>query len=172
MSSNQKMLITFGVGLIIGALAVWLWYEKSPGSTLENLMKQASSTEMVAGGNTTSGENTSLLVTGLVGIGGGLTVADQAAGTSVLVSTVDMPLDGWVAVHENTNGVPGNILGAHRYDKGHITDASITLLRGTVAGSAYFAVLYTDNGDRAFDPHVDMPMRTSSGMILASFVAK
>jgi len=73
-------------------------------------------------------------------------VKDQKAGSNVFISRVELTKDGWVAIRE----VEGNILGAGRFDKGVHQD-SVVLLRDTVVGQQYYAVLYADDGDKLFN---------------------
>src|SRR3989338_895756 len=47
-----------------------------------------------------------------------VSVSNQVAGDMVKLGSVDMTVDGWVVVHEERDGKPGNILGAQRFDAG------------------------------------------------------
>jgi hypothetical protein len=179
LSVTQKMLATFLVGLLLGAGGTWLWFNDSEGGSV------ATDEE----GEEVTDENGDALI-GTGGLGGtqtggvggaGITVSgegsvavlDQAAGASVLVESASLPVLGWVAIHEDMNGAPGWILGARRLEAGSATAVEVPLLRGTTAGGTYYAVIHADNGDRAFDPHTDLPVATALGsMIVDTFMAQ
>lgn len=184
LTNNQKMLATFIVGFVIGGGSVWLWQMPSidgllPFARYGNVLKQEPSDS--TGSTALAPSATGLTPNVKIGSGtfsipvtgeGSVIVAHQPAGIVVVLARVNMPRDGWVAIHEKSSGALGNILGAHRFDAGTMS-GTVELLRGTLAGNTYYAVLYSDNGDRAFDPHVDLPMSTANGdMIFASFVAQ
>ncbi|OGZ96578.1 MAG: hypothetical protein A3B34_02780 [Candidatus Sungbacteria bacterium RIFCSPLOWO2_01_FULL_54_21] len=96
---------------------------------------------------------------------------NQTAGTMVAL-TVKAEKDTWVAIHEDKNGKPGNILGAQLFAKGTHT-GNVELLRSTTAGMKYYAMLHADNGDKKFDYAADMPLAASTGgMIAAEFMAQ
>lgn len=90
---------------------------------------------------------------------------DQPAGETVSV-IVKAEKDVWVAVHEDTGGKPGNILGAQLFTKG-TTTGKIDLLRRLMAGRKYYAILHADDGDRKFDLAKDMPLAGSTGGVIA-----
>ena len=86
---------------------------------------------------------------------------NQPAGSSAAVAVkTDSPV--WVAVHEDMNGKPGKILGAQLFNAGaHF--GKVDLLRGTVVGMKYYAMLHSDDGDRKFDPSKDQPLTSTAG---------
>lgn len=99
-------------------------------------------------------------------------VDDQPSGDLVNVTMVTLSKAGWVAIHEDTGGVPGNVLGAHRYEPG-IYLGEVTLLRPTISGKTYYAVLHLDDGDKQFDSKKDLPITGNDGKVVSdSFVAK
>lgn len=99
-------------------------------------------------------------------------VADQAPGGAVRIAAVNFDEPGWVAIRENKNGEPANIIGAKRFEPGKHQNGSVELLRQTKEGSVYFAALYRDDGDRAFDYKKDAPVTDASGNpVLVRFVA-
>jgi hypothetical protein len=68
-------------------------------------------------------------------------VNDQPAGPIVEVTMLTLSQPGWVAVYEDNNGTPGNVLGAARFEEGmHLGE--ISLLRSTEAN---------DTSEREFD---------------------
>lgn len=105
--------------------------------------------------------------------GGGMNAVsaeDQSAGMAVSV-VVKAEREIWVAVHEDTGGKPGNILGAQLFTKGTAT-GRIELLRRLMAGRKYYAMLHADNGDGVFDHTKDLPLMSSAGGAIADdFIA-
>ncbi len=100
-----------------------------------------------------------------------VSVGDQKAGTMVLASAT-LTKTGWVVVHEDRDGMPGNVLGARRMEMG-TGSIEIMLLRATSPENKYYVMLHDDDGDRQFDLHKDMPLKNSAGnAIMASFVAE
>lgn len=86
---------------------------------------------------------------------------DQSAGDAVAVS-VKTEKEAWAVIHEDAAGKPGNILGAQIFPAGeHL--GKIELLRGTEAGKKYYAMLHADDGDRAFDYALDVPIKNAGG---------
>lgn len=81
-------------------------------------------------------------------------VKDQEAGGRVFISQVSLMQSGWVAVRELAGSAYGNILGAARFDAG-VWQGEVRLLRATIAGNMYAAVMYQDDGDGIFDHQKD-----------------
>lgn len=86
-----------------------------------------------------------------------ISVADQPAGDNVILKSLSIKDDSWIAIHEDFNGKPGNILGAARYRTGVHQNVSVHLLRNTVAGGIYYAMIHIDDGDDQFDFTKDTP---------------
>ena len=86
-------------------------------------------------------------------------VADQLAGTEVQISSLSLSEMGWVGVRDGD----GRVLGAGRFDAGSVKDVTISLLRATVAGESYQALLYVDDGDKIFDLQKDILITGSNG---------
>jgi hypothetical protein len=104
-----------------------------------------------------------------VATGNEISVADQAAGKSVSVESVTLTKRSWVAVQDNKDWT----LGAQRLEAGTAKDVSVALLRATVKGQTYKAVIYVDNGDGKFDIHKDTLVTKADGSVLSSaFIAK
>lgn len=103
--------------------------------------------------------------------GNAIAVNDQQPGLSVAVALVTLARDGWVVVHEDRDGKPGSILGAQRFNAGANQSGSVDLLRATEEGKVYYAMLHSDDGDRAFDHTKDLPITDPQGnVILMRFV--
>ncbi len=86
---------------------------------------------------------------------GAVSVADQSAGSSVIIESVTVPPPGvWVAVREMNGNDLGNVLGAVRVT-GPRSTVSVPLLRATEPGSTYAVELYRDDGNDVFDLSTD-----------------
>jgi len=103
------------------------------------------------------------LVGKLDGMQATLAVIDQNAGATVSVARVEMSVAGWAVVHEVENGHVLNALGATRLDSGAHSDVQVELLRGTEPGGRYAVILYSDNGDKQFEVHADLPVIDTAG---------
>ena len=100
-----------------------------------------------------------------------LMVADQSAGKSVIVGKISAVRDGWIVIHEDRAGKPGNILGALRVDQGTHSGLMVELLRDSVGGQAYYAMLHSDNGDKKFDYAADLPVQENGSPVMTKFMA-
>ena len=82
--------------------------------------------------------------------GNAIVANDQPAGPIVEVTMLTLSQPGWVAVYEDNNGTPGNVLGAARFEEG-IHLGEISLLRSTVPAHTYYLVLHGDIDSKEFD---------------------
>ncbi len=98
-------------------------------------------------------------------------VKDQPAGLKVQVSgTLAAPA--WVVVHEmNADATVGRILGVQLFDVGAYSGV-VELLRGTVAGGRYTAMIHVAGEDHVFDTKKNPPLTDAQGLpVMSSFVA-
>ena len=152
-TANKKIIISFILGILIGGGSMWVVLSDEQ-TTPENITKIDSVAEVSM---TDTSQNKT-------------TVNDQLAGLSVFIDTVSFEKDGWVAIHEDSNGVPSNILGARLFAAGEHKDGVIDLLRGTMPDATYYAMLHSENGDRAFNIRNDTPLLGLDGQpIMATF---
>ncbi len=99
-----------------------------------------------------------------------ITIANQIPGEVVLVSEVMMNENGWVAVHDDVDGKPGNILGAYFLNAGTYKNQMVPLLRGVTDDHSYLVVIHKDDGDKVFDYKIDTPVTNTKGEVeTASF---
>ena len=173
-NNNQKYVIVATLAFIIGFGLAWLIMANKNVSPSNS--DTASSTETMTDTDTSmtdetsSGTDTTAMTPSVKN--DTVVVEDQAAGTSVTVSKVSFREAGWVVIYEDNSGAPGRILGAQLFDAG-TWPGTVELLRGTVAGQTYYAVLSSDNGDRAFDPKKDEPLKGENGaMVVTTFKAQ
>jgi hypothetical protein len=149
---SQKTVVAFITGLLIGGLLVWV-FSSSPEDTkqaevgdetaqTEGAEKKDGTVEEVKLGEVTT--KAQPVVTGE----GSITVVDQKAGSSVVLGALTYPAtSGWVVVRDYKDNVPGNVLGAARYDTvAGLIPTSVELMRNTVSGNSYQIVYYTNSG--------------------------
>ncbi len=95
-----------------------------------------------------------------------IAVEDQVPGNQVTISTAVFDEGGgWVAIHEDRDGKPGNILGAQIFPAGETRSGFVNLLRPTVRG-VYYAMLHRDDGDREFNHAKDAPITDAAGSVI------
>jgi hypothetical protein len=154
--------VAFVLGLIIGFLGHWLMVRPMVVSDVTD-----NSTDLTDLGTATSSS------TNQIQGDNGVIVNDQPAGSSVTVEQVLLQNPGWVAIQDDNNGVPGKILGAELFDKG-TNSGTVSLLRKTVSGVTYFAVLRTNVGDyHYFNAKNDTVLDDSTGApIMIQFMAE
>ena len=182
---NQKTVVAFVAGLLIGGLLVWV-FGIAPDKKKDLAVDMKTDTSETTGGeNQAADDQGNTAVAGekadavpasneptaaVVAKGSGsITVDDQPAGdkgSEVKLGEVKMPVEnGWIVVHEvNADGSLGNALGASRYSKADgLNPTTVTVLRATKAGATYKVVIYNENGDRVFDRKDDVPVTVDGG---------
>lgn len=147
---SQKTVVAFITGLLIGGVLVWVFssspeankqVEVTGGETkTEETTKVDGKTEETNAGETVSAPQ----VTGE----GSIAVVDQKAGAVVALGALTFPAtSGWVVVRDYKDNVPGNVLGAARYDTElGLIPTSVELMRETISGNMYQVVFYTNAG--------------------------
>ncbi len=101
-----------------------------------------------------------------------VSVNNQSAGSSVIISSVTVPEISWVAIRENNNDVMGRILGAQKVFPGTARDVIVELLRPTASQVMYATVIYKDNGDGEFDFKVDELVSQDEAPVLSRFLVQ
>ena len=144
---SKKVVLTAVVFFLIGFGAAWI-YTKPAEAPSSN-----QSEEELTGTNIPS-----------MGLNA-IEVDDQKVGSTVSIKSVKFENPGWVAIHDDVDGKPGNILGAAWFPKGQ-NSGMVELLRNTEQGKTYFAMLHHDDGDKKFDHKIDMPLTDASGTII------
>ncbi len=184
-TSNGKKQNAVIAALVIGLLAGFFigrsWgqkYEEKGTEEKAQIVSNAENVENVSGtkgsvsSKTKTEETEKTTPVSFGNATGAVTVADQTAGMSVVVSKVTLSEGAWVVVREDTGGAMGNILGARWLPAGMANDVSVELLRGTEAKKNYFVALYADNGDKKFDKATDLPIATGGKVVSGVFSAK
>lgn len=181
-SNDKKMLpegekksggwLMFVIGLIIGVLVMWIFggtkgsedatktselstttAEDLVGEDGEEVSTNLGQVEVAPTENTTVGTDS-------------LTVQNQSSGATVFIETLNVTASTWVAVHDvKSDGILGNILGARRFEPG-MRSGVVELLRNTVSGTNYSAVMYRDNGDREFNKNTDTKITNVAGSLI------
>jgi len=157
---NQKTIVAFAAGLLIGGLLVWVFggstekAEKVAEVKTSSTTEQTSSTIKINDSVKTDEAEKKVeevkpaLVTG----DGKIEVADQKAGTAVVLTSATFPSDeGWIGVRDYVNGQPAGLLGVARFSKTQgLVPEKVVVQRATVAGNTYAIVFYSESGDRVF----------------------
>ncbi len=90
---------------------------------------------------------------------------DQKPGTSLVGSTVYLENSGFLVIHEDANGAPGQILGASALlQSGENKNIRVTLTRQTKDGETLHAMLHADSdGNGKFQASIDTPVQSILG---------
>jgi len=165
MNQWQKTVLMLIIGFVVGFGVGWLSFGGRASSDEENLKKpEVDSVSFDEAINTSDRQEVSDVFVDEELV----QVKDQQAGPSVFVTRVALEAPGWVAIHEDHGGLPGNVLGAHRFDVG-VYQGTVTLLRNTETGNKYHAMLWRDNGDGIFDLESDTVISGVSPMVFEAY---
>lgn len=138
------------VGLIVGlALGYW-WGSAAAEDDHDDVMIEDDAAMDDDSMMEDDDDSSDSMTGGISETGGSVSVSDQAAGALVELDRLTLSGATWVAVRDERG-----IMGAQWLPVGTYTDATVTLLRPTVAGETYFIVLYADNGDKQFSSSAD-----------------
>ena len=172
---NQKTIVSFIVGLLIGGLLVWAFSgdadnkptDKIKEDTKEQTKDDTKPTETKATETTTTAPTAATLPVGDAAVSVG---SEIAAGMTVAIDSATFPTkEGWVGVRDFSDGKLGGILGVARFSAEQgLVPKEIYLLRSTVAGKQYAIVFYSESGDRKFNLAEDKQMDKE----FATFTAK
>lgn len=164
MSQNQTIALVVVVAVVAGGIGFWfgtLNARPEPAAPIGGTPGETIGNQPAAGSGITlpRGENA-------------IAVDDQDAGSTATVRSATLSEEGWVVIHEDWNGKPGNILGARRLLAGTHQAVVVELLRSTEGGKVYYAMLHRDDGDKAFAHTRDLPVLDAGGSpIMMRFVA-
>ncbi len=164
--TKSALIVLFLIGIILGAGGYYL-FENS--KSLNLVGKRNTNTTKKVKDNVIENNSTNVFITNSkVFSTDNIVIKNQPAGLRVIINSVALSNDGWVAVREDNNGEPGNILGARRFNTGIYKQELIELLRNTVEGETYYAVIYLDDGDKIFNYEKDIIVTDGSGNIIKS----
>lgn len=156
---NQKTIVAFAAGLLIGGLLVWVFGGTPNPSEVEMTEEtETEETQQIEEGEESetdtqeAAEETTAPVAVLQTGEGDVDIDNQDAGTVVALNSATFPSDeGWVGVRDYANNQLGGLLGVARYSKEQgLVPQEVILQRATVAGNTYAIVFYSENGDRSF----------------------
>ena len=94
-----------------------------------------------------------------------VSLLDQYPGNVVYLTSVQLSSPGWVVIHADNQGQPGEIIGSTYFDKG-INPGKITLTKSMIDGGTYYAMIHSDDGDKKFNAAKDLPIKNSAGSII------
>ncbi len=94
-------------------------------------------------------------------------ISDQRPGSFVTINLVFLEKPGYVIIYNDNRGRPGEIIGSTKLlVKGESGDVVANLVRPSVHGEEFFAVIHEETGDGIFSPNLDTPLRDSDGNII------
>lgn len=173
---NQKTVVAFAAGLLIGGLLVWVFGGSPKVDETQNM--DAEVTEQVETGaevpDTTTKDEVKKpveVVAPVLQTGEGeIKVSSQKAGNTVALDSATFPADeGWIGVRDYVNGQLAGLLGVARFSKEQgLVPEEIILQRATQAGNEYAIVFYSENGDRVFSLADDVQVEG----VFTTFTAK
>jgi len=140
-----QWVVTAVVFIVLIIIAIWVIGGKTP-----------STTEIPV--NTTDNSSMSGAINRVV-------MSDQYPGNVVYLNSAQFENPGWIVIQADNAGTPGKILGQTYFESG-INPGKITLSSPMVDGGTYYAVMYSDNGDKAFNATSDLPLKDANGNII------
>jgi hypothetical protein len=143
MKDKQLLLAVCGT-LALGALAFWYLRGQAPSEIPAQEPAPEESLGLRVGPNA-------------------LVVQDQRPGKAILVSFVGIEGSGFVTIHADGGGKPGDLLGVSALVAEGATDESVKLSRATRDGETLYAVLRKDDGDGMFDASDDEIVKDFQG---------
>lgn len=170
---NQKTVVSFVVGLLIGGLLVWAFSgsdndKPKPADKEEDTVETATSTNK---DELTETEPTASSAVATLPVGEGkVSVGENASGKTVALDSATFPTkEGWVGVRNYDDGQLGMLLGVARFSEVQgLVPTEIQLLTPTIAGRQYAIVFYSESGDRIFNLAEDVQIDKE----FATFTAK
>ena len=161
-NSTTAWTIAGVVALVVIIAGGWLISREKSGTSND----MASTTETVATATNKGDSGSSMSAAtsdtktptpSVVAGGETVTVSDQAAGSVVNIDSAKLTKPSWVAIV----GTNGWVRGAHWFNSS-VENVSIELVKPTIAGESYQAVIYVDDGDKKFSLHAGDTLVTSS----------
>lgn len=90
--------------------------------------------------------------------------------STVVIDSVTLKNPGFIAIHEDQNGQPGQILAVSELLPSDTHEnVVIALPRKTVSGENLFAMVHIDNGDGAFGEANDEPAKEADNVVMTQF---
>ncbi|MFT5832160.1 MAG: hypothetical protein ACI9SY_000543 [Candidatus Paceibacteria bacterium] len=175
---GSKTLVSFVVGLLIGGMLVWAFSGPSNQlNTVNEVGNDEEAGEMTEAGEESEGgeemaseEPVAAMAPTLPVGDGSVIVNDQPASAQVTLERATYPIEeGWIGVRDFNNGQLGFIKGVVRFSAAAgVVPENIILQDSMRAGQQYAVVVFSDNGDNAFNPAGDVQI----DQIFATFTAQ
>jgi len=167
---NVRLAAAFVLGILVGVGGYWLNNNRAQTSVskLKNIVPLSEELDLSGVASSTSLEED---VSPLSVKSSLIRLDDQNPGKRVVISQVVLQKPAWVAIHEDVDGQPGNVLGARLFDRG-TNSGIIELLRDTEVNKKYYAVVHNWSGVKApFNVKIDLPTKDENDEnIMASFM--
>jgi len=141
-----QWVVTVVVIIVLIIIGVWVFGGKSSSTTTETPVAMTDNSNVAGAINR-------------------IVMSDQYPGNVVYLNSAQFANPGWVVINADSSGTPGAILGETYFTSG-INPGKITLSSPMVDGGTYYAVMYSDNGDKKFDASVDKPLTDSNGNVI------
>jgi len=166
---NQKTVVSFVVGLLIGGLLVWAFSGNADSKPVDKIAEDIKTETPAVVTETEVADETPAVAKLPVGTGAAK-VEDENAGRSVSLDSVTFPAkEGWVGVRNLSDGKLGMLLGVARFSEEQgLIPKDIQLMTPTVSGRDYAIVFYSESGDRKFNLANDVQLEGE----FATFTAK
>jgi len=165
LKEKQDVIIGVILALIVGLLLGFGAGRQTSGMGGETAMSDntpATTTKNSAG--TTLYGAQKVPVTGVVSEGNSVSALDQSAGKKILLKSVMLSQEAWVAIRDSS----GKTLGAGLFSAGVHYDVSVSLLRATEAGQNYQALIYFDDGSKTFNLKTETIVLNPDGSVAGS----
>lgn len=160
---NQKTIVSFIVGLLIGGLLVWAFSGPTQQTESDDMDRDTESEmTMDEADDTADNEDGNEPARALAVGSGEIAIPNQPASASIMIDSAEYPVaEGWIGVREYTDGELGYILGVNRFSQSQgLIPQEIVLQRPTIAGNEYAIVVYEEDGDFDFSLAGDAQLET------------
>ena len=98
-----------------------------------------------------------------------ISVKDQQAENSIIISQALLPQPGYIVIHEDKDGKPGPVIGTSELLQDNIEQLEINLTRPANPGEVLYAMLHKDDGDGQYEfPGDDTPLKDNAGNVVVS----
>lgn len=87
-----------------------------------------------------------------------LKIDNQTAGRKIIISKLEFPSAGWVAIYTSEASQPKTILSTYRFSQGSLENFVMPLIVELAPNTIYHAVIHNSNDDKIFNYNVDTPV--------------
>jgi len=96
-----------------------------------------------------------------------IVVPEQAGGKNIFIESVTLEDNGYVVIHEDNDGNPGQIIAVSGLlPVGIRNNFLMDIDKEVFEGDSLFAMIHTDDGDGIFDAALDAPAKDTDGNIV------